>query len=137
MFSISGRVLILIFFLPLFLIGQNLQGEGFVNENNNRLFVSDSLKAPNTFQYIASRSPIILDYNFVDFPFSKKSIELSGFGGLFANPSMSQSLNISSSFYSATREGLYRLKSKKQPGRYDTYGGGRYRGRVYVSKQNE
>jgi len=60
----------------------------------------------------ASNSPIILDYNFADFPFSKKSIELSGIGGLFTNPSMSQSLNISSSFYNATREGLYRVMTK-------------------------
>lgn len=117
MFSISGRVLILIIFSPLFLIGQNLQGKGFVNENTNRLFVSDSLKAPNTFQNKASRSPIILDYNFLDFPFSNKSIELSGIGGLFANPSMSQSLNMASSFGSLTREGLYRYMKGKGAGK--------------------
>lgn len=55
--------------------------------------------------------PIILDFNFVDFPFSKKSIDISGATGLISNPSMSQSLNIASSFYSFTREGTYKLMS--------------------------
>ncbi len=63
------------------------------------------------------KAPITLDYNFLDFPFSKKSIDLGGIGGLFSNPSMSQSLNITSSFYSATREGLYRLMSKNETAR--------------------
>lgn len=112
LFSISCRVLSLIIFSPLCLIGQNLQPEGFGNESANRLLLTDSLKPPKAFQNKESRSPIILDYNFVDFPFSKYSMETSGIGGLFANPSMSQSLNISSSFYSLTREGLYRVMTK-------------------------
>ncbi len=53
--------------------------------------------------------PILLDYNFVDFPFSKNSIELSGALGLIKNPSMSQSFNVASSLNSLAREGLYRL----------------------------
>ena len=53
--------------------------------------------------------PILLDYNFVDFPFSKNSIELSGALGLIKNPSMSQSLNVASSLNSLAREGFYRL----------------------------
>ena len=57
------------------------------------------------------KAPITLDYNFLDFPFSKKSVESGGVGGLFSDPSMSQSLNITSSFYSTTREGLSRLLS--------------------------
>lgn len=110
--AISGRILILIIFSPLFLIGQNPQGEGFVNMNNNRLFVSDSLKAPKAFQYRASQSPIILDYNFVDFPFSNKSMDLSGVKGLISNPSMSQTLNLATSLNSLKREGLYRIMNK-------------------------
>jgi hypothetical protein len=54
-------------------------------------------------------SPIILDYNFVDFPFSHKSMDLSGLSGLISNPSMSQSLNITASLNSLKREGLFRL----------------------------
>lgn len=115
LFSISCRVLTLIIVSPLYLIGQNLQHKGFVNENNNRLLLADSLKVQIDFQNKESRSPIILDYNFVDFPFSKNSMEMSGIGGLFANPSMSQSLNISSSFYSLTSEGYYRLMTKNKP----------------------
>ncbi len=57
-------------------------------------------------------TPIILDYDFVDFPFSKQSIELLGVGGLFVNPSMSQSLNIAASFNNLKREGIYRLMAK-------------------------
>lgn len=57
-------------------------------------------------------SPIVLDYNAVDFPYSNKSIEISGLKGLIMNPSMSQSLNIASSVNSLTREGLYRLMTK-------------------------
>lgn len=107
--SISVRILFLIILSPIYLDGQSHQLQGFIPANNDSLLLPDTLYFNKV-----SRSPIILDYNFVDFPFSKKSIELSGIGGLFANPSMSQSLNISSSFYSLTREGLYRLKSKKQ-----------------------
>jgi hypothetical protein len=57
-------------------------------------------------------TPIQLDYNFVDFPFSNKSMEISGIKGLITNPSMSQSLNIATSVNSLTREGLYRIMSK-------------------------
>ncbi len=69
----------------------------------------DSLSRKNNEQ----KTPIIIDYNVVDFPFSNKSVKQSGLGGLIANPSMSQSLNITSSFYSATREGIYRLMNSK------------------------
>jgi hypothetical protein len=115
LFFISCKVLILIIFSPLFSIGQNLQHKKFVGENNNRLLLTDSLNALKAFQNKKNRSPIILDYNFVDFPFSKNSLETSGIAGLFANPSMSQSLNISSSFYSLTSEGYYRLMTKNKP----------------------
>ena len=56
---------------------------------------------------------IVIDYTAVDFPFSKKSISLSGFGGILSNPSMTQSLNISTSLNNLTREGLYRMAQKK------------------------
>jgi len=59
-----------------------------------------------------SLCPIVLDYNAVDFPFSNKSMEISGIKGLITNPSMSQSLNIATSINSLTRGGLYRLMSK-------------------------
>lgn len=72
----------------------------------------DSMRTNDVYKEIKSRYPIILNYNFIDLPFSRKSIELSGIGGIFANPSMSQSLNVSSSFYSFTREGLYRSMMK-------------------------
>lgn len=57
-------------------------------------------------------SPILLDYNFVDLPFSNKSTNLSGIKGLISNPSMSQSLNLATSLNSLKREGLYRLMTK-------------------------
>jgi len=55
---------------------------------------------------------IVIDYTTVDFPSSKNSISLSGFGGIFSNPSMTQSLNISTSLNNLTREGLYRISRK-------------------------
>ncbi|NDP21513.1 MAG: hypothetical protein GZ091_10585 [Paludibacter sp.] len=58
------------------------------------------------------RCPIILDYTVADFPFSNKSMEISGVNGLISNPSMSQSLNIATSVNSLTREGIYRLMTK-------------------------
>lgn len=119
LFAISSRILILIILSPLFLNGQNHELEGAVHQENNPLLLPDSTSEQKACYDKENRSPIVLEYNFVDFPFSEKSIELSGIGGLFANPSMSQSLNISSSFYSLTREGLNRLKSKnKSPSRF-------------------
>jgi len=68
-----------------------------------------------------TKSPIQLDYNFVDLPFSNKSTDISGIKGLITNPSMSQSLNLASSLNNLKREGLYRIMSKN-PSKKRYYG---------------
>lgn len=65
-----------------------------------------------------SITPIIVDFTIIDLPFSTKSIDVSGTKGLITNPSMTQSLNISSSFYSTTTEGLYRVMDKSPKALY-------------------
>ena len=56
--------------------------------------------------------PIVLDYPFLDYPFLNKSINLSGLKGMFTDPSMSQSINISVSLNNYKRESLFRLKEQ-------------------------
>jgi hypothetical protein len=74
---------------------------------------STPFKPKNSNQDVVLSSPIIFDYNFVDLPFSNKSMELSSIKGLITNPSMDQSLNITTSVNSLTRELLYRSMAKK------------------------
>lgn len=88
--------------------GKKQREAAFINTVNSS---DSSVVEKKNLKQIPS-APITLDYNFVDFPFSKKSIDLSGSVGLITNPAMSQSLNIASSFNSLTREGLYRLMTK-------------------------
>jgi len=78
----------------------------------------DSVKLSISQRIDSIKSPIVLNYNILNYPLSKESFGLYGTSGLITSPSMSQSLNITTSFHNLAREGLYRLylksnKSKK------------------------
>lgn len=87
--------------------------DGYNSKKTNEVFVSavnstvHGIEGKNNFN-----NPIFIEYNFLDFPFSQKSIRMSGVLGIFNNPSMSQSLNAVGSVSNLMRDGIYRIMHK-------------------------